>query len=336
MAGEINRRIVLANRPRGEATVDNFRYEEVSVPEIGPGQVLVRNEYLSLDPYQRRRMDELQNYAPPHPVGKAMIGQTVGEVVASSCPTVAVGQTVLTTGGWQDYSVVAGDALRVLPETGLPISVHLGLLGLTGLTAHYGLATICDPKPGQTVLVSAASGAVGGAVGLLARHRGARAVGFAGGPEKCAYAERELGYSACIDYKLHQDEAALSDAVAEACPDGVDCIFENVGGRILDAGMRHVNPFGRIALCGMIAGYEEEPIPMRDPGILLWQRIRLQGFIIGEHSDAWPAALEELTACALSLDRLPRETVAQGLASAPEAFLGMLRGCNLGKQLVRL
>jgi len=195
---------------------------------------------------------------------------------------------------------------------------------------------ICKPGEGETVVVSAATGAVGSAFAALARARGLRVVGIAGGPEKCAYAVGELGFDACIDYKPHQDAAALSRALKEACPDGIDCHFENVGGMVLDAVLTRMNAHGRIALCGMIAGYDGQPLPLAHPAMILVSRLKLQGFIVSEHMDIWPQALSELAGLVASGKLRPRESVAQGLASAPEAFLGMLKGRNFGKQLVKL
>jgi NADPH-dependent curcumin reductase CurA len=207
---------------------------------------------------------------------------------------------------------------------------------MPGVTAWYGLTQIIAPKAGETVVVSAASGAVGSAVGQLAKVRGCRAVGIAGGAEKCAYVEDELGFDACIDYKAHPDLKSLLRALKEACPDGIDGHFENVGGTILDAVMLRMNAFGRIALCGMIAGYNGEPIPMANPSLILVSRLTLQGFIVSEHMDLWPEALKELHSRVASGQLKYRETVAQGIAAAPEAFLGLLKGRNFGKQLVRL
>jgi NADPH-dependent curcumin reductase CurA len=242
-------------------------------------------------------------------------------------------------GGWQQYLLVDAHQRGVLQKvdaTKIPLSAYLGAVGMPGVTAWYGLVRIIAPKPGETVVVSAASGAVGSVVGQLAKARGARAVGVAGGAEKCRYVTDELGFDACIDYKVHRDAKALSAALKEACPDGIDGYFENVGGPILDAVMLRANAFSRIAVCGMIAGYNGEPIPMAAPQLILLNRMKIEGFIVSEHMDAWPEALKELAA-AVAAGRLKyRETIAEGIESAPEAFLGLLKGRNFGKQLVKL
>jgi NADPH-dependent curcumin reductase CurA len=268
-----------------------------------------------------------------------MGGGTVGEVVESKNAKFAVGDKVVGMGGWQQYSVVDADqpgALRKVDTTHIPLSAYLGAVGMPGVTAWYGLTQIIEPKAGETVVVSAASGAVGGAVGQLAKARGARAVGLAGGPDKCRYVTEELGFDACIDYKQYPDVRSLATALKEACPNGIDGYFENVGGIILDAVMLRANAFSRIALCGMIAGYNGDPIPMAAPQLLLVNRMKIQGFIVSEHMALWPQALAELGGLVATGKLKYRETVAQGLAAAPEAFLGLLKGRNFGKQLVKL
>ena len=334
-----NRQILLASRPTDEPMTDNFKLVEQAVPELGDGQVLVRNHYLSLDPYMRGRMNEGKSYATPQPLNEVMIGGTVGEVVASKNAHFAVGDKVVGMGGWQEYQLVDANQRGVLQKvdtTHVPLSAYLGAVGMPGVTAWYGLVKIIDPKPGETVVVSAASGAVGGAVGQLAKVRGARAVGIAGGAEKCRYVVEELGFDACIDYKEHKDLKSLSAALKAACPDGIDGHFENVGGMILDAVMHRANPFSRVAMCGMIAGYNGEPIPMTAPQLILVNRMKIEGFIVSEHMDVWPEALKELGTLVATGKLKYRETVAQGLESAPEAFLGLLKGRNFGKQLVKL
>lgn len=334
-----NRRILLVSRPGGEPTPENFRLVEAPLPALRDGQVLVRHRFLSLDPYMRARMSEAKSYAQPQPLGEPMIGGTAGEVVESRSRRFAVGDAVVGMGGWQEYQVVDAEprgALHKVDTTAAPLSAYLGVLGMPGVTAWVGLMQIIAPQTGETVVVSAAAGAVGGVVGQLAKARGARVVGLAGGPEKCAYTVETLGFDACLDYKLHPDLKSLSAALKAACPDGIDGHFENVGGLILDAAMLRSNPFARIAVCGMIAGYHGAPIPMLHPALILVNRLKLQGFIVSEHLALWPQAGAELAAM-LTAGRLKyRETVAEGLASAPEAFIGMLRGRNLGKQLVRL
>jgi len=339
MTTTVNQQILLASRPDGEPTAANFRLTEAPLPDLADGQVLVRHHYLSLDPYMRGRMNDGKSYAQPQPLDAVMGGGTVGEVVQSRHAGFAVGDHVVGMGGWQQYSVVdAGvpGVLRKVDTTHIPLSAYLGAVGMPGVTAWYGLVQIIDPKPGETVVVSAASGAVGSAVGQLAKARGARAVGIAGGADKCAYVVDELGFDACVDYKAHRDLASLSAALKAACPKGIDGNFENVGGVVLDAVMANANAFSRVALCGMISGYNGEPIPMAAPSLILINRMKLQGFIVSEHMQHWPAALKELGERVATRQLKYRESVAQGLAAAPEAFLGLLKGRNFGKQLVKL
>jgi NADPH-dependent curcumin reductase CurA len=334
-----NQQIVLASRPTGEPSADNFRLETVELPALAEGQVLVKHHYLSLDPYMRGRMNDGKSYAQPQPLDAVMIGGTVGEVVESRHAQFAAGDHVVGMGGWQQYSVVDAaqpGALRKVSTQHVPLSAYLGAVGMPGATAWMGLTQIIEPKAGETVVVSAASGAVGGVVGQLAKARGCRAVGLAGGPEKCAYVVEELGFDACIDYKAHPDLKSLSQALKAACPQGIDGYFENVGGLILDAVMLRMNAFGRIAFCGMISGYNGQPIPMANPSLILVSRLKLQGFIVSERMDLWPEALKELGMMVASGKLKYRESVAEGLAAAPEAFLGLLKGRNFGKQLVKL
>ncbi|NSX04740.1 NADP-dependent oxidoreductase [Cupriavidus gilardii] len=330
------KRIVLASRPSGAVSPDNFRLEEVPVPELADGQVLVRNHYLSLDPYMRGRMNEGKSYATPQPLNEVMIGGTVGEVVASRNPRYAVGDKVLGMFGWQEMGVSDGSGMQKVDTSRIPLSAYLGAVGMPGVTAWYGLNRIIAPKAGETVVVSAASGAVGSVVGQLAKMAGCRAVGIAGGKEKCDYVVNELGFDACVDYKAASDPKALYTMLKEATPQGVDGYFENVGGEILDAVLSRMNPFGRIAVCGMIAGYDGEPLPMKNPQLILVSRLKIEGFIVSEHMDVWPQALSELGGAVAQGKLKFRESVAQGLESAPEAFMGLLKGKNFGKQLVKL
>ena len=334
-----NQQILLASRPAGEPTVDNFRLVETPVPALADGQVLVRHHYLSLDPYMRGRMNDGKSYAQPQPLDAVMIGGTVGEVVESRHPGFAAGDAVVGMGGWQQYSVVDATQmgmLRKVDTTHIPLAAYLGAVGMPGVTAWVGLTQIIAPKEGETVVVDAASGAVGSAVGQLAKARGCRVVGLAGGADKCAYVTDELGFDACIDYRQHPDLKSMLRALKEAAPNGIDGHFENVGGLILDAVMLRMNAFGRIAFCGMIAGYNGEPIPMANPSLILVSRLKLQGFIVSEHMNLWPQALKELGTMVATGKLKYRETVAEGLAAAPEAFLGLLKGRNFGKQLVKL
>lgn len=334
-----NRQILLDNRPQGEASVSNFKLVSTETPALQDGQVLVRHHYLSLDPYMRGRMNESKSYAQPQPLGEVMIGGTVGEVVESRHPKFSAGDQVVGMGGWQEYSVVDATqpgALRKVDTTHVPLSHYLGAVGMPGVTAWYGLVKIIEPKAGDTVVVSAAAGAVGSAYGALAKARGCRAVGIAGGKDKCDYVVNELGFDACIDYKEHKDAYSLAKALKQACPNGIDGYFENVGGMVLDAVLLRMNAHGRIAVCGMIAGYDGQPLPLANPALILVNRLKVQGFIVSEHMEVWPEALKELGTLVATGKLRPRESVAQGIEAAPEAFLGLLKGKNFGKQLVKL
>ena len=331
-------RIVLASRPTGEATTDHFRLEQVETPPLAEGHVLVRHHWLSLDPYMRMRMNDMKSYAAPVALGEVMVGGTAGEVVESRHPDYAPGDTVVAMGGWQEASVQDGGArgmMRKVDATRVPLAAYLGAVGMPGVTAWVGLHMIVEPRAGETLVVDAASGAVGGVVGQLGKARGCRVVGLAGGTDKCAYVREELGFDACIDYR-GKDFKALAAELDAAAPNGVDGLFENVGGLILDVVLSRMNAFGRIALCGMIAGYDGQPMPITNPRLLLTQRLKLQGFIVSEHMHLWPAALKELGEGVAAGRIRYRETIAQGLAAAPEAFLGLLKGRNFGKQLVKL
>ena len=334
-----NFQIVLDSRPQGEAQASNFKIVNCDTPSLQDGQVLVRHHFLSLDPYMRGRMNDNKSYAQPQAIGEVMIGGTVGEVVESRHPKFKAGDTVVGMGGWQNYSVVDGNAmgaLRKVNTTQVPMSHYLGAVGMPGVTAWYGLVKIIAPKAGETLTVSAASGAVGSAFGALAKARGCRVIGIAGGKEKCDYVVKELGFDECIDYKEHADYISLSKALKLACPKGIDGHFENVGGMVLDAVMLRSNAFSRIAVCGMIAGYNGAPLPMHTPSLILINRMKIEGFIVSEHMEVWPEALQELGAMVGGGQLRPRESVAMGLAAAPEAFLGLLKGKNFGKQLVKL
>lgn len=334
-----NRQFLLDNRPQGEASVANFRLVTTETPALQDGEVLVRHHYLSLDPYMRGRMSDAKSYADPQPLGKVMQGGTAGQVVESRHPKYQPGDQVVGFGGWQEYSVVKADqpgALRKVDTSRVPLSHYLGAVGMPGVTAWYGLTQIIQPQAGQTVVVSAASGAVGSALGALAKERGCRAVGIAGGPDKCRYVTEELGFDACVDYKQHAHAGSLSQALRQVCPDGIHGHFENVGGMVLDAVLLRMNAHGRIAMCGMIAGYDGQPIPLAHPQLILTNRLLVQGFIVSEHMEVWPQALKELGELVGSGKLRPRESVAEGIESAPAAFLGMLQGRNFGKQIVKL
>jgi NADPH-dependent curcumin reductase len=340
---QTNQQIHLVSRPQGEPTVENFKLVTAPIPSLKANEVLVRNHFLSLDPYMRGRMNDGKNYAQPQPLNDVMVGGTVGEVVASTSEHFAVGDKVVCGGGWQEYVVMPlgenGKGTGVIRKIGaapIPLSAYLGAVGMPGVTAWYGLTEIINIKAGETLVVSAASGAVGSVVGQLAKSRGARAVGIAGGAEKCAYVVNELGFDACVDYKAHADVASLLAALKVACPAGIDGYFENVGGLALNAVVAHCNAFARVAMCGMISGYNGEPIPLNYPQLFLTQRMKLEGFIVSEHMEVWPQALKELGGMVASGQLKFKESISQGIRSAPEAFLGLLKGKNFGKQIVKL
>jgi NADPH-dependent curcumin reductase CurA len=328
----INRQILLVSRPQGAASVDNFKLVETPLEPLADGQVRVRNHFLSLDPYMRSRMDDSKSYAASQPLNEVMIGGTVGEVVESKNPKFTVGDKVVGIYGWQEFGTSDGKGLRKVDDTHIPLSAYLGPVGMPGVTAWLGLNKIIEPKAGETVVVSAASGAVGSVVGQLAKAAGCRAVGIAGGADKCRYVTETLGFDACVDYKAGN----LYEDLKAALPNGADGYFENVGGEILDAVLSRMNAFGRIALCGMIASYDGSPMPLKKPALLLTQRLKVQGFIVSESPEVWPEALKQLGGLVAQSKLQYRETIVQGLENAPEAFLGLLKGKNFGKQLVKL
>ncbi len=302
------------------------------MPAISDGQLVVRNHYLSLDPYMRMRMEDVKSYAAPQALDEVMIGGTAGEVIESKHPKFNVGDKVVGMLGWSEIGVSDGTLLKRVDTSKIPLSAYLGVVGMPGMTAWYGLNQIIQPKAGQTIAVTAASGAVGGVVGQLAKLKGCKVIGIAGGKEKCGYVVDELGFDACIDYK----GGNLFKEVKAAAPDGIDGLFENVGGAVMDAVLARMNPYGRIALCGLISGYDGQPMPVHNLHAVLSMRLMMQGFIVSEHMDLWPTGLGELGALVADGKLKFRESISEGLASAPEAFIGLLRGKNFGKQLVRL
>ena len=328
---ESNKQVLLVNRPQGAVTEDNFRIVSAPVATPGAGQVLVRNEWLSLDPYMRGRMTDAKSYAPSVRLGEVMVGQTVGEVIESRDARFRPGDKVLTGLGWQLYGVAAGDDLTPIDVRRAPASYYLGILGMPGMTAWLGLAEIGRPQAGETVAVSAATGAVGSVAGQLAKIRGCRVVGIAGGQAKCDYALRELGFDACIDYR----SGDLLQNLRQACPDGVDVDFENVGGEILEALLRIMNPFSRIILCGLISE-SSEPYGHRMLRSVLVNRIRMQGMIVFDWKHRYGEALEALAAHLAEGKLKYRESVVHGIDNAPKGLIALLRGDHFGKQLVQL
>ena len=327
-----NTQILLDHRPTDKVSPANFRIVETPVPAPGPRQVLVRHTFLSLDPYMRGRLNDAKSYAKPQEVGAVMGGGTVGIVEASNNPRFKAGDAVVGMGGWQRYSVSDDKGLRVVDVKLVPIQAYLGALGMPGVTAWYGLNRIIAPEKNETVLVSAATGAVGSVVGQLARLAGARAVGIAGGAEKCAYAVRELGYDACADHKSPH----FGEELKAALPNGVDGLFENVGGEPFQQALRRLNDFSRVAICGLIASYEGALTALPDMRIFLVKRFKMEGFIAGDHLELWPKSIGELAALAAAKKLTWRETIRDGLENAPQALVDLLRGGNFGKMLVKV
>ncbi len=329
----MNKQILLAARPQGAVEEKHFRMAEADVPQAGDGEFVVRAHYMSLDPYMRGRMDDAKSYAKKAEVGEVMVGTAVGEVVASKHEKFKVGDFVETRTGWQLYGKSDGGGVRKVDPAYVPLPAYLGAVGMPGVTAWIGLNEHGKPKAGETVVVSAASGAVGGVVGQLAKLRGCRAVGIAGGKAKCEYVVDELGLDACVDYKAGRLDADLT----AACPQGVDVYFDNVGGPILDALLLQMNAFSRIALCGQISGYNNpDALTLRNCRSILVNRIQMRGFICSDHMDLWRPALKELATLVHEGKLKYRESIAQGLENAPQAFIGLLNGKNFGKQLVKL
>ncbi|MGH2506371.1 MAG: NADP-dependent oxidoreductase [Ktedonobacteraceae bacterium] len=329
-----NMQVLLANRPHGWVQESDFRVIESDIPALQDGEVLVKNLYLSLDPYMRGRMNARKSYTASAELDQVMVGSTVGIIAASRNSAFQVDDTVLSYLGWQQYGVTSGRGLQKLPQSEhIPLSAYLGVVGMPGITAWYGLMQIGQPKPGETVVVSAASGAVGSVVGQLAKFKGCRVVGIAGGQAKCDYVVQELGFDACVDYKAGHLVADL----AQAAPRGIDIYFDNVGGEILDTVLEQLNSFARIPLCGFVSQYNvTELYRLRNIGSFLTNRATLQGFIVGEHIEVWPQAMQELSQLVTAGTLKYRESVAHGLEQAPAAFIGLLKGENLGKQLVKL
>ncbi|MBO0739064.1 MAG: NADP-dependent oxidoreductase [Alphaproteobacteria bacterium] len=330
---DTNRQVLLKRRPTGMPKPEDFAICDGPVPDLQEGEVLVRGIYLSLDPYMRGRMSAARSYARPVDVGAVMEGRVVGRVVRSRAPSVGEGEYVLGGYGWQLYSAVPARSLTKLDPNEAPLSAALGVLGMPGLTAYVGLAEIGRPLQGETVVVSAASGAVGAVAGQLARRAGARIVGIAGGADKCGYVESELGFDACIDHR----SADLGGALDRVCPNGVDVYWENVGGPVQQAVFPRLNDFARMVMCGMVSEYNDlEPRPGPNLMAAVRKRLRIQGFIV---SDAWQR-IGEYRAMAAPLVRSGelkyREDIVEGLDQAPEAFIGLLQGRNFGKLLIKL
>ncbi|MEP2890154.1 NADP-dependent oxidoreductase [Tateyamaria sp.] len=337
--------ITLASRPSGAPTSDNFKLENTAIPTPKAGAVLVRVHYISLDPYMRGRMDDAKSYAAPVPLGGVMEGGGVGEVIASKAEGWAVGDFAFGMFGWATHATADAALLHKLDPTLGPITAALGVLGMPGFTGWHGLMEYGRPKTGETLVVAAATGPVGSMVGQIAKSLGLRTIGIAGGADKCALATKTFGFDVCLDHRAYADARALRGALKEAAPDGVDIYFENVGGKVLEAIMPCMNPYGRIPVCGMISWYNEGGLGSRAESPLsapsLWRPIlvkflSVQGFIISNHWDQFPTFLSEIGPKVASGQIKVVEDIAQGLENAPQAFIGLLEGRNVGKQIVKL
>lgn len=338
MTSLTNRRIRLASRPHGAPVAGNFQHDEVPVGPPGAGQVLLRTKYLSLDPYMRGRMNAAKSYAKPVEVGDVIIGGTVSEVVESKADGYTAGDVVVSYGGWQEYSIESGERLRKLDPEAAPVTTALGVLGMPGFTAYAGLLAIGNPKPGETVAVAAATGPVGSAVGQIARIKGARTIGIAGGQHKVEYL-RELGFDAALDHRAPNLEGRL----AAVSPDGIDVYFENAGGAVWDAVLPQLNDFARVPVCGLAANLNSTELPEgpdRTPQLMrsvLSRSLLVRGFLHREFVDIMFADfLTEMTAWVATGQVKYKEDITEGLESAPEAFVGMLRGDNFGKTIIQV
>jgi hypothetical protein len=329
----MNKRIVLASYPEGWVSEANFRLETAPLPKPAEGEVLVKNHWLSLDPYMRGRMSQQKSYVKGVEPGEVMTGETAGEIVESKDPKFKPGDKVTAPSGWQLYWSGKGDLLTKVDASKVPLSYFLGCLGMPGRTAYFGMKEICAPKPGETVAVSAASGAVGSVVGQLAKAWGCRAVGIAGGKAKCDYVVKDLGFDACIDYKAGN----LLDNLRAACPKGVDAYFENVGGEILDSVLRLMNLRGRVTICGLISDYNaKEPYGVKMFRSILVNRLKVQGMIVFDWAPRYAEANQALMELVLGGKLKTRESVVDGIENAPKGLIGLLKGENFGKQLVKL
>jgi NADPH-dependent curcumin reductase CurA len=330
-----NKQILLKSRPQGWVTPDNFELAATPAPAPGDGDVLVRNLYMSVDPYMRGRMMDRKSYVPPFQIGEPLKAGVVGQVAESNNPNLKPGQIVTGMLDWAQYTLVkGGTGLMPIPPTNVPLSYYLGVLGMPGMTAYVGLLDIGKPKQGETVYVSAAAGAVGQIVGQLAKMQGCRVVGSAGDDAKVAWLTEEAGYDAAFNYKT---VSSLNDALAEHCPKGIDVYFENVGGAMLDAVLTRMNMRGRIVACGMISQYNlEKPEGVRNLMMVVGNRLLIQGFIVSDHFDRLPQFIQQMSGWLAEGKVTYREDVAEGIENAPAAFIGMLKGENFGKQVVKI
>jgi len=334
-----NRQLVLALRPKGEPTKDTLKLTETAIPTPGPKQMLLRTEYLSLDPYMRGRMSDAPSYAAPVDIGGVMVGGTVAQVVTSHVSGFKAGDWVLSFNGWQDYALSDGAGVNNLGQAPAHPSWALGILGMPGFTAWAGLTRIGEPKPGETIVVAAATGPVGATVGQIGKIMGCRVVGVAGGAEKCAFAVKELGFDACLDHKADD----FAEQLAKATPDGIDVYFENVGGKVLDAVIPQLNPNARVPVCGLVSQYNATSLPAGPDrmnwlmGQILRKKIKVQGFIIfDDFAHLYPEFAAEMTAWIKDGKIKYREEIIDGLENAPAAFIGLLKGENFGKRVIRV
>ena len=329
----MNRQVLLVSRPQGWVSEENFRIVDAPMPKPGPGEVLVKNEWLSLDPYMRGRMNEAKSYAVPVAIGDVMVGQTVGEVLESQDAAFKSGDKVLAPLGWQLFGAAKATTLRKIDVKRAPATYYLGILGMPGITAWFGLNEIGKPKAGETLVVSAASGAVGSVVGQLAKIMGCRVLGIAGGKAKCDYVVSELGFDGCIDHR--SDDVA--GRLRAACPNGIDVDFENVGGALLDTLLPMMNRFSRIVICGLVAEYNAgEPYGYKKLRSILVNRIRVQGMLVFDFADRYDEAIKSLAGYLAAGKLKYRESIVEGLDNAPKGLIGLLKGENFGKQLVKL
>jgi NADPH-dependent curcumin reductase CurA len=332
-AETVRRSIVLKRRPTGEPAPADFELREDAIPQPGPGEVVTRTIWLSIDPYMRGRLREQQTYAVAIQVGEVMTGETVGEVIASGHSDFVAGDIVVGGRGWQSHNLSRVEQLIKIPRHGAPLSAYLGVLGMPGATAYAGISEICKPQKGETVVISAASGAVGSVAGQLAKHAGARVVGIAGGPEKCLWVQDSLGFDDCVDHRTLD----LQRELHAACPSGIDAYFENVGGAVQAAVFDQLNAFSRVAMCGMVSQYNEREFPAGpNLGFVVGKRVLIQGFIVSDRPERLTEWRRIATPMVADGSLIYREDVMEGLENAPEALTGILAGRNFGKLLVRV
>ncbi len=335
MSKDSNRQVRLASRPQGWVKENNFSFTDSPIPSAGDGQVLVRNIFMSIDPYMRGRMNDVKSYVPPFQIGDVLQAGVVGQVIESRNSSFVAGDYVNGMLGWENYSLSNGQGLYKLTKNEVPLSYHLGILGMPGMTAYVGLFRIGEAKPGETVFVSAASGAVGSIVGQLAKIHGCRVTGCAGADEKVALLRKEFGYDAAFNYKTSE---SLPKSIAKVCPKGIDVNFENVGGEVFEAALWNMRNFGRIALCGMVANYNDDELQPGPRGMMsiIGRRLTIRGFIVTDHPDACKEYVSKATKWLAEGKLKYRETVTKGLENAPVALIDMLKGGNIGKQIVQI